>query len=231
MTVLSVVQSAAPAIALDVPQQVFGNPAREMVEMRALLNEVARQVADEAEWSILLKTHTITGDGASEEFPLPADFGRMVKDARLWSSSITTAPLCHVLSIDDWLALEVQSIDPAYGQWIVFGGEMHVRPVRSSGEMIKYAYQHCNLVKDVGGSLKKEFTNDQDEFVLPERALTLGIVWNWKQRKGLDYAEDLSLYQDALSFAIGRDKGPATLTVGRARSSFDARVAYPYELG
>ena len=231
MTVLSVVQNAATQIAMDVPSQVFGNPSRDMVEMRALLNEVARQIADEAEWSILLKTHTITGDGATEDFALPSDFRRMVKDARLWSSVVTTTPLTHILSVDKWLGMDTQDFTILYGAWIVYGGEMHIKPARATGETVKFFYQSCNLVKPDTGPAKKEFTADDDTFILPERLLTLGVVWNWKQRKGLDYAEPLSLYQDALAQAIGADKGPGIIKVGQARSRLDARCAHPFGLG
>lgn len=229
MTVLSVVQTAATYLGMDVPDQVFGNPSRNMVEMRPLLNEVARQIAEEAEWSALLKTHTITGDGTEEDFALPSDFGRMLKDTRLWSSTMTTTPLTQVLSVDQWLSMEIQDFTVLWGAWIIYGGEMHIKPARATGETVKYFYQKSYLAVDQGSVAKLEFTADTDTFALPERLLTLGTVYNWKHRKGLDYTEDLALYQEALSREIGKDKGPATIAVGRRHTNIP--VAYPFGLG
>lgn len=231
MTLLSTVRDAAPGIGIEVPSQVFGNPSRNMVEMRTLVNEVARQIADEAEWSVLSRIHTITGDGSEEDFALPSDYRRMQKDTKLWSSSITTSPLEQITSMDEWLAMTVQDFTFLFGAWIVYGGEMHIKPARSSGEAVKFFYQTNKLVTAEDTTTKTAFTADTDTFVLSERLLTLGIVTNWKQRKGLDYTEDLALYQNALAYEIGIDKGPATIAVGRRKSSFATTYAYPYGLG
>jgi hypothetical protein len=232
MTVLSAVQAAAPALALDpIPSQLFPSSARDMVEMKAVVADVARQIAEEAEWSVLQKIHTITGNGSTESFALPSDFDRMVKDARLWSSRVTTSPLSHILSTDDWLGMQVQDFDVLYGAWIVYGGQLHIKPARENGETVKFFYVSSQIVRAADTTLKSEFSADTDAFILSERLLTLGIVWNWKYRKGTDYAEELSLYREALSREIGRDRGPAMIKVGRKRVPFAGQFAYPYELG
>ena len=39
---------------------------------------------------------------------------------------------------------------------------------------------------------------DGDSFVLDERLLKLGMIWQWKANKGSPYAEDMATYGDAL---------------------------------
>src|SRR3546814_3845312 len=47
---------------------------------------------------------------------------------------------------------------------------------------------------------KAAFTSDSDTFLLPERLLTLGLVWRWRENKKLDATGD----QEAFIKEIGR---------------------------
>lgn len=232
MTILSVVQDAATSLGLNpVPDQVFGSTRRDMVEMRSVIKEVSRQIAEAHDWSVLKTIHTITGDGSDEDFSLPADYDRMPKDIRFWSSLNTTAPLQHILSEDEWLGITVQGFDPLYGAWIVYGGEIHIKPARASGETVKFFYISDKIVTASGGSTKAAFSADDDTFRLPERLLKLGIIWNWKARKGHEYAEEMATYSDALMQLTGKDKGPSIITVGQQRLPYNIHYAYPLGLG
>lgn len=92
------------------------------------------------------------------------------------------------------------------------------------------------LVDDRGNPLigfdtflsKSTFTDDNDVFVLPERLLTLSLMWRWRQMKRMEYAEDLTNYEIALEKAAGTDKGARILVVGRQRTRFrDTVPAFP----
>lgn len=231
MTVLSAVQAAATVIGMEVPDQLYSATTREMVEMQRLANRVAKQVARDAQWSKLKAIATLTGDGTAEEFDLPADYDRMTKDARLWSSAVTTAPLVHVQSLEKWLAMTVQDFSILFGAWIMYGGSVHILPARASGETIKFPYMVNTIVRANDGTRKAEFNADNDGFMLNETLLEHGIVWNWKAEKGLDYQEDLAHYQIVLAEEIGADRGPSTIAVGRSRWDYDVSTAYPRALG
>lgn len=232
MTVLSAVQLAAPWIGIEVPSVVYTSTDRVMVEMQAVANEAAQQISDDHDWTVLKTINTVTGDGSDVDFDLPADYDRLPKDAQLHSSVNTTVPLDHILSENEWLALDVQGIDYPYGRWIIYGGSLYIKPARASGETVKHFYISNARVTASGGSNKALFTADDDTFRIDERLLKLAIIWLWKAQKGQDYQEDLYNYQVALSKAIGRDRGPATIAVGPSRRwPGSASVAYPYALG
>lgn len=232
MTVLAVVREAATDLGIDpLPDAVFGSASRDMVEMKVVLNEVARQIADAHEWSVLKAVHALTGDGSAEAFALPDDFDRMPKDARLWCSPSGSAggvPLAHVLSADDWLAMEADGPAPLPGAWIAFGGQLHVRPAPADGEAVRFFYLSANVAVAAAGASKPAFTADDDSFRLSERLLRLGLVWNWKARKGHAYAEEMAGFEAALAHETGKDRGPSILTVGRRRPA--GRQAYPGRL-
>lgn len=211
MTILSAVQQAAPAIALDVPSQVYAATSKDMVDMRSVINEVVQQIVDANEWSALQEFHTITGDGVTETFALPSDYDRMAKNSQLWSSDMPQNPLQQVGSLDDWMAAKIQTIGEFYRRWLLRGTQISFYPVIPDGETVELAYYSRNVVSPA----KQAFTADTDTFVLSERLLTLGIIWLWKSRKGVDYSEEMATFQEALAREVTRDKGPGTIVTSR----------------
>ena len=53
---------------------------------------------------------------------------------------------------------------------------------------------------------------DGDTFVLDERLLRLGMIWQWKAQKGSPYAEDMGTYGDALNVYSGSDTPAPIIT-------------------
>jgi|UniRef100_A0A6H1ZB64 hypothetical protein len=226
MTLLSVVQSVAKVVAVDVPDQVASSTDREHVELFALANEMAERIASGHEWQILSRIHTLTGDGTTEDFDLPSDYARMLVKSQVWSSSLET-PLSPISDLDKWLGLDVQSFDFVVNAWIIYGGQMHIKPALASAVTAKFFYQSNLIVAPASGSNKALFTADDDTFRLDERLLTLGMIWQYRAYKGVPYGEDMVNYESYLARLVARDKGSRMLRIGKVRMPSDVTVAYP----
>jgi hypothetical protein len=227
MTVLSVIQSACTSgIALTRPTSVFGSSIREMLELAGLVQETAEMIASAHEWEKLNRIATITGDGTEEDFDLPTDYDRMPEKSQLWTSSLET-PLTPVSDRDEWLGLDVQSFDFVVNAWIKYGGQIHIKPAPASAEEIKYWYQSNLIVAPNSGANKAEFDTDTDTFRIDERLLKLGLIWKWREMKGLPYAENMADYERALAKRIHEDKGSRIIRIGRPSLPRDAIYAYP----
>lgn len=69
---------------------------------------------------------------------------------------------------------------------------------------------------------------DTDTSFLDEEIITQGIIWRWKQVKGLDYAEDFAKYEGMVNDAMGRDGGKARLSLsGSGIMNWPAGVFVP----
>ena len=224
MTVLSVIQDACAVIGLNIPDVVFTSTERESIELRTVANEMAKRIAEATDWQALRKVATITGDGTAETFALPTDYARMLKKANLWSAAQPSLSFRHVTDLDRWIEDEISGFNSILGEWIIYGGELHIRPVLANAEEVKFAYVSTYCVT---GS-KTAFTTETDTFVLDERVLKLGIIWQWKANKGLPYGEDMENYEAALSVAVGNDKGSRILTIGSGRIRGGAEFAFPH---
>lgn len=226
MTALSVAQAVCPFIGLEVPGAVFSSTTREHVELKAVANEMADAIAKAHPWQLLTTLKTHTGDGTTEDFTLPTDYDWMPDANQVWTSD-NNQPLCKVPTQDAWLGQIVREFDPVPGNWIIYGGQLHIRAALGSGITAKYFYQSNLIVAPASGANKTAFTLDTDTFRLDERLLKLGIIARWKQLKSQPYAQELDDYEVLKEKLIARDKGATILKQGTMRMPKGATLAYP----
>jgi hypothetical protein len=226
MTVLSAAQAAALRLLGRKPPSIFSSSNTFEMELADLATEAAIAIAKEHEWQKLKKLATLTGDGSTTVFDLPTDYDRMVKDGNVHSSLYQTAYFSRVDSLDDWILIGDTLAEPSPGGWIIIGGQMNIKPAMASGETARFYY-----ISKYIASGKAAFSADADEFLLPERLLTLGLIWRWRAQKRMEYAEDLQNYEIALSQEIARDRGARIINVGSQRYSGNVSLPYPGQLG
>ena len=229
MTILAVVKDVCAAVGVTAPISVFSGITanRTMQEMLALANEMAQRIAyDTRDWVALKKTATMIGDGTASSFALPADFLRMLLTSNVWKSSTPLTPMRFVPDTDEWMNRRARHYTDAWGEWTIIGTQMQFAPVLAAGATAYFAYLHKNCVALASGGFGDSFQSDNDAFVLSERVLKLGMIWQWKAQKGSPYAEDMGTYGDALTMAMGHDS-PAPIIIGRSPISAGAKTAIP----
>ncbi len=230
MTLLAVVRDVCAAVGVALPSSVFTNLTanRTMQEMVALADEMAQRIAyDTRDWSVLRALQTYTGDAVQTEWPLPANYKRMLLTTNVWSSLNSQAPMAFVPDTDEWLRHRLSNtIVNGIGMWTVLGDNLIIQPALGVGVTASFAYLDRNCVALASGGYGDSFIADTDRFRLDERLLTLGMIYQWKANKGSAYAEDMSTFGDALAVAMGHDQ-PAPILIGRSPISHNARVAIP----
>lgn len=229
MSVLGACQGAAIRLLGQRPESLFSTTEQFPLELAELANETAAAIAKAHDWRALATLQTLTGDGTTTAFALPADYDRMPIKAGVFSSR-SACPLSPVCDLDQWLDMQITGAFGTPGFWMILGGAMQILPAMAAGETAKFYYQSRHAVAKSGGAAQATFTSDADTFRLSECLLTLGVIWRWKQLKGLEYAEDLRNFELAFSEDAGRDRGSRILAVGRPRSS-DGALAYSGQLG
>jgi len=226
MTVLSAIQAACSFIGVSVPDAVMASTVREHVELKAVTNDVADTIAKAHTWQLLKTLATLTGNGTTEDFALPTDYDWMPDTSDIWSSD-NDRPLCKVPDTNVWLSHLERDLDPVPGEWIIYGGQLHIRSAPGSGITCRYFYQSNLYVDPAVGANTNVFATDTDNFRLDERLLKLGIIYRWKQSKGQPYAQEMDDYEVLKEKLIARDKGATILTQGTARGVRGITYAYP----
>lgn len=231
MSLLSVVKDVCLNVGVLVPTSVFTNIAasRTMQEMLSLANEMAQRICyDTRDWTRLRQIATFTGDvSGTVDYDLPANYKRMILTSNVWRSDQTVAPMSFVPDPDEWVRRRLNNYTHSRGEWTLYGGQIHFAPALPNTVKAQFVYLDKNCVKLNAGGVGQAFVNDADEFVLDERLLKLGMIWQWKAKKGSPYAEDMGTYGDALTLAMGKD-APAPIIHGGQPISANATIAYPY---
>ena len=229
MAILDVIQGVAAAVALDIPEAVYGVQDRTSVELRALANEMAERIAASRDWLALTRDFTITGDGVGETFALPNDFARFRLDAQL----LSTASGLSLSRIDGPYGVLSAGFSPAtaLGQWGLRNGLFYANPVLSAGDAVAGVYITRDIVKGSDGALKERFTRDDDTFLLDERVLRLGMIWQWKENKGLPFDVAYQVYQDALGRAAAHEGTRGAIEMGGRRYFDRVKLAWPGIVG
>lgn len=233
MTVLRVIQDAAPKLGFAVPSVVFSETTRTAVELQEAVNEAAQGVIDDYDWQGLKKFGSVTGDGSATDFAMPADFARMLKKGKIYPSDEPTLPIALLTDADEWLELDVQAVQTVSRRAIILENRLHIKPALPNLTTAQFAYVKNLIVVADGGTspTKTAFDADSDSFALDERVLKLSLIWRWKAAKGRPYAEDRLAYDAVVDTKAGSDKGSRILHVGKPRHSTDARISYPWPLG
>lgn len=231
MTVLSVARDVCLMIGLDQPETLMGSTDREYAELARIARDTAWAICTAFDWQVLQQINTYTGDGVTTAFDLPADYNRMLENAQLWSSRWIWA-FNHIANPDEWLEMLVVPYTFINGNWSIFGGQIHFLPVMQSTETIKFFYVTKNIVSATDGTPKETFTDDEDTLRVAEKLLELGMIWKWRESKGLPYDEARSNFQAEFLRQTRHDAGSKGIVRGTYRKpGRGPRLAFPQTIG
>lgn len=231
MTVLTALQSAALRINGKSISTFFSSTNQFEMELRDLANKVAKELVRKNDWNVLTKFYSVSGNGTDMALPLPDDYSRMLKKGDVHSANWNTWIYTPAYDLDQFIDFQNGLSIAQPGVWVILNNEMNIWPVLSPADSAQFYYITRNIVRDANGAVQQTFTSDSDAFLLDEDLITLGVIWNWRAQKRMEYAEDLATYELALAEITGADKGSKILTVGRGRFPGDIRPAYPRALG
>lgn len=216
MTVLSVFQGAVRRLLGQNPNTLFSAQDPLQIKMQEIIQEAALDLSQRHDWRVLTRLCTLTADGNTEDFPLPADYGRMLLKGDVHSSQwLLTYQAAN--DMDEWLNLKRFMPAQVPGYWALYGGQIHIIPPPPSGEQPAFGYITKNIATGADGKPKLTFDTDTDTFALDENLLKMSVIWRWKQAEGLDYSEDMQNCELLFSQLAAKDKGSKVIRSSRIR--------------
>lgn len=132
------------------------------------------------------------------------------------------------VSDQELVALKAQETDPPEPVWRLFGDQIEIWPALDNGEIVTTEYRSFYWILDNNGTTRKaRWGADTDRALVPERLMTLGLVWRWKQAKGFDYSESFRSYQFERQRAAGVDGGSPTIQIAETSRADIAKMGRP----
>lgn len=213
MSLLTMVQGACSLISLDAPVTAVGNSDNAVRILVSAAQREAVQLARRWTWQRLQRTRFFISTAlTAQTAALPDDFdGRLLANTfwnvtRKWGVEGPLDP-------QEWQQ-RIRSVGQGpYTAWRLAGNTLELTPVPIDGEVYSFAYMTKNVCVSAGGTEQAVWTNDSDTGLLDEELMLLGLVWRFKQSRGMDYAEDMRTYEIEVMQAMARDGSRRTVSL------------------
>lgn len=204
MTLLSLVQSASRQLSLPVPSTVSGATDESTLLLFRLAQEEGESLMRRYPWTKLTREHTFTTVAADVQVSsLPADLDRIIPETIF--NRTTRRRVVGPISAEEWQNTKsslVTYVNPAFR---IREGAILITPQPPVGEVVAYEYISKNWCESAGGTAQDAWALDTDVARLDERIMILGLVWRFKQQKGMAYGDDYNFYERRITDVMIRD--------------------------
>ena len=222
MSLLTLIQSVTPRIGLPKPTAVISNTDEQIIQLLEIAQEEGEELASRFPWSKMVFQNTFTVAASQDQglfnstIVTAGDYDYMIPET-FWNQT-TTVPFQGPLSVQEWetrLALGVTGPFPA---WLERAGRMYLNPTPTLGtETGAFEYKSTFWCESSGLTGQAKWAADSDIGRLDERIMSLGVIWRWKEQKGLSYGENFTKYEKRVLDAYARDGGRPILNSGGRR--------------
>ena len=207
MIMLTVIQNVCSRTNITIPTTVIGSMDKQVLQLRALLEEEGIALADRGDWQELTFEAIHTTLAAEDQGAITTiasnGFDHFKADS-FWDRT-QRLPVV-VLDGQEWAAAKALTATGPKPQARIRGGKLIANPVPTAGNAWTFEYVSKNWILGADGiTYKQLFTLDTDVILLPEKIVIAGLRWRWKKEKGFDYAEDFNSYEAMVSKALGHN--------------------------
>ena len=206
MALLDMVQSAARRVGIPVPNVVATATDATVLLLLELAQEEGRQLARFGDWRVLRKEKTFTTVAAETQTdtPIPTDFAGFI-DETFWNRS-RREMLWGPATAQEWQSWKAQNSFPIYGTYYLRGTSLLMNPTPTAGETCAYEYRSSYWCQSSGGTAQEYWQADTDTGILSEYLMALGLVWRFKQSRGMEWQPDFAKYEFEVNQALAKDQ-------------------------
>jgi len=231
MSLLTIIQDAAEDLGISSPTSVVGSTDNQVTQLLALANREGKILASRYDWQVMIRENLFTMVATQSQGLLNSaivtdgDFDYLIPETT-WNRT-TDLPVVGPQNADDWQVLQSFSTSGPFQRFRIQEGKFLMDPVPTAGDQLAFEYKSTSWCEDSGGTGQAKWLADTDVGRLNEYIMTLGVIWRWRHRKGLAYAEDMAQYEGLVEDAINRDKSGKTLNLNQQPDSRYPGVIVP----
>lgn len=218
MTLLTIVQDVALEVGVPPPSAVIGSTDPQVRQLLRVAQKEALALSKRANWqSLVVPFEFTTVAGMAQPGVLPAEYSRFSPGRVIWWVEMFR-PILGPLTAEEWAAAISRPLSPGlWGYWRLIGNVVHIYPGTDPGQTVRAECISKNWCMPSSGQATDRWSADTDTAKMDEELLTLGMIWRWKQLKGLDYAEDMATYEREVEQAAARDGGMKDINMSFTR--------------
>lgn len=223
MSLLTIVQNACDDLGISRPTTVIGNTDKQITQLLAICTRECRDLASRYQWQAMTKVNTFTlalteSQGAMNGTVVSTSDFDYILNETIWNRTLAE-PIFGPVGASERQALAAFPVTGPYQRFWIRGGILSINPAPASADTAAFEYKSTHWCQSSGGTGQAAWAADTDTCKLDENIVTLGVIWRWLQRKGMDYAQDFESYESRVTDAMARDGGKPRLNMNL--STFD----------
>lgn len=231
-TVLEIAQDAADVIGVERPESLRNNTDPDARTLLRQVTSVGRDLAIMKNsfgqgWAVLQLEHVFETVADQAEYALPGGFERLV-DGTVWNRDSYREARGNLTAAEWQLVrsslIETLSISPFYRMRRASDGmglAFFLDPTPSSAETLVFEYVSKHWVRSSdGGETRDRFMEDTDAPLFDEELMQLGLVFEFRQSRGLSFATELAKFERRRDRLFSHDTGSRVLRVGRNKNRY-----------
>lgn len=206
LTLLQIVQSASKRLGLTPPVSAIASQDNAVLQLVALAEEEGQEQATEYYWEALQTEAQFTTVAAELQGALSViapGFDYVVNNA-MWNRSLRR-PVYGPKTPQEWQQIKATQINGPFNSYRIKGDSLYFYPVPTAGQQIDFEYYSKNWVSTAAGGTSPVWTADGDKPLISDQLMILGLVWRWRQSKGLDFTADYQKYTQRKQNEFARD--------------------------
>lgn len=232
-TVKKAMDRASRQCSVRTPADWISTTQDTYLELKDFLEETIEDVLDRVDLpSPIGDEQTIAGDG-STTYNLDASLKRIMRDSWAVFETTDTRRRCVPVQMDgQWAYLNEVGTAGAYRYYRTAGDEEagytidFYRALESGDEVkVQYVSKYWLLSSSVESDT---WSNAADTLLLPRRLIELGVIWRYRRRKGLGYADVNGEYETKISRMINDARNTRSIYFGsQVEDQHPMRVPVP----
>jgi len=136
-------------------------------------------------------------------------------------------PVFGPLTARAYQALQASPVTGPFDQYRFRGNELIFDPAPTGFETIAFEYISNHWGQSSGGTTQDAWAADTDIGRISEKIMATGIIWRWKQAKGLAYAEDYNKYERRVADAVAREATKPVLDLAGGLAEYQPGLFVP----
>lgn len=219
MSLLTLIQNVADEIGLPRPSLVAASNDRQVQQLYRLATREGKSLA-KIDWEVLTKEETHTTIAAEDQGALTdivsADFDRIVEGS-MWNRS-EIQPIYGAISKQRWQRHKSSTVTGPATEFRIRGGNLLLIPAPSAGDTLAFEWISSFWCQSAASAGQTAWAADDDTAILDQDLMELGVIWRFKEAKGLDWEAAKIEYINAVNELFTQDEPSPELNMGGNRT-------------
>lgn len=214
LTCLQIIQTACKRLGLNPPSSAVQSTDNAVLQLVALLEEEGQEASTRYPWQALQKEATFTTVAAMNQgamSTLAPGWDYIVNDT-IWNRSLRR-PVYGPRTEQEWQEAVAMQLNGPFNMFRVQNDTLKFYPNPTAGQTCAFEYVTSNWINVSGGGTSPIWTSDLDTPAIDDQLITLGLIWRWRQAKGLDFTADFQKYEKRFTDAASRDGSKPSLSL------------------